>query len=122
MILKKQLLASPFFIPSNVSLVRDEGQSLVLRCTAKGYPRPTITWSPTDSERMTFSTSTSTDTEGFLVITSTLMTQSVHRSDAGVYTCNASNTQGTKLQSFNITVNCKLTMLCLDTQTRYISV
>ena len=103
-----ELSASPLFLPSNASLVKDEGQSLVLRCTAKGFPRPTITWLLSDSERRTFSTSTSTDTEGFLVITSTLMTQNVHRSDAGLYTCNASNTQGTKLQSFNITVDCKL--------------
>ena len=103
-----KLLAFPSFIPTSGSLIKDEGQSLVLSCTAKGFPRPTITWSPVGGDRRILNTSTSTDAEGFLVITSTFMIESVQRSDAGLYTCDASSTQGTRLQSFNIIVNCKL--------------
>ena len=60
-------------------------------------------------------TSTSTDAEGYLVITSNLIILSVVRADAGIYTCTANNTDGMDTLSFNLTVYCKLvTQLLAD--------
>ena len=52
-------------------------------------------------------TSTSTDAEGYLVITSNLIIPSVVRADAGIYTCTANITEGMDTRSFNLTVYCK---------------
>ena len=52
-------------------------------------------------------TSTSTDAEGYLAITSNLIIPSVVRADAGIYTCIANSTEGMDTRSFNLTVYCK---------------
>lgn len=96
---------------SNVTMERNEGEPLTLSCTARGYPRPTITWSPGSGEHIIIFVSTSTDVEGYLVVTSNLMISSIAREDAGIYTCTSSNTYGVDTHSFNLTVYCKLLLI-----------
>ncbi len=94
--------------PSNDMLVmRDQGDSLTLSCTARGYPRPIITWSTETDSRIQVTTSLSTNTEGYLIITSNLTISNVLREDAGIHTCTANNTVGIESRSFNLTVFCK---------------
>lgn len=82
---------------------------LLLQCTAKGYPRPAISWSHSDGRgRGITSSVATTDAEGFLISTSMFMIQMAHRNDAGEYMCNASNMHGTMLQNYSITVDCEL--------------
>ena len=90
-----------------MTVEKDLGESFNISCTARGYPRPTITWSPGSGRSRMINTSTSTDAEGYLVITSKLFIPSVMREDAGIYTCGANNTEGMDTLSFNLTVYSK---------------
>ena len=87
--------------------MRDEGDSLTLSCTARGYPRPTITWSTGTDSRIQVNASFSTDAEGYLIVTSNLVISNVFREDAGIHICTANNTIGMDSRSFSLTVFCK---------------
>ena len=86
-------------------------------CTARGFPAVDITWryqhtQLMDSDpRLSIQSVTEESVNGFLNTTSILTIPSVDRSDAGNYTCVASNTVfGTPvsdMQQFMLTVNCK---------------
>ena len=61
--------------------------------------------------RLSIQSVTEENNNGFLDTTSTLTISSVNRTDAGNYTCNASNTlfgsPASEMQQFMLTVNCK---------------
>ena len=92
---------------ADVTVERDQGEPLIFSCTARGYPRPIITWSPGSGGSRMINTSTSTDAEGYLAITSNLIIPNVVRVDARIYTCTANSTEGMDTRSFNLTVYCK---------------
>ena len=92
---------------TNMTLERDEGELVIFNCTAKGNPIPIVTWSPGSGGSRMINTSTSTDAEGYLVITSNLIIRSVVRADDGIYICTANNTEGMDTRNFNLTVYCK---------------
>ena len=93
--------------PSNDTSVEfDEGDSVVLSCTAKGIPRPNITWTPGPDNTRSVTTFGSKDSQGFDVISSNITIMNIQRSDI-LYTCNGSNTLGSQIRSFTLTVNCK---------------
>ena len=86
-------------------------------CTTRGFPAVDITWQYQNTQLMdsdpglSVQSMTEESDNGFLVTTSTLTIQSVNRSDAGNYTCVASNTvfgsPASDMQQFMLTVNCK---------------
>ena len=93
--------------PSNDTFMEfDEEDDVVLSCTARGIPRPNITWTPGPDSTRSVTTFESTDSEGFDVISSNITIMNIQRSDT-LYTCSASNTLGSQIRSFTLTVNCK---------------
>ena len=102
----------------------DGADSVSLTCTARGFPAVDIMWwyqSTTqlmDSDPgLSIQSMTVESNDGFLDTTSTLTIPSVGRTDAGYYTCVASNTvfgsPVQDLQQFMLTVNyCKCLIAC----------
>ena len=94
-----------------------ETYSVSLMCSARGFPAVDITWRYQNTQLMdsdpglSIQSVTEESVNGFLDTTSTLTVQSVARSDAGNYTCVASNTvfgsPMSDMQQFMLTVNCK---------------
>ena len=86
-------------------------------CTARGFPAVDFTWQYQNTQLMDSDPGLNIQSvieesdNGFLNTTSTLTILSVDRSDAGNYTCVASNTvfgsPVSDVQQFMLTVNCK---------------
>ena len=101
--------------PTAISV--NETYSVSLVCTARGFPAVDITWRYLNTQlmdsdpRLSIQSVTEESVNGFLDTTSTLTIPSVDRSDAGNYTCVASNTvfgdSMRDMQQFMLTVNCK---------------
>ena len=99
--------------PTAISV--NETYPVSLMCSARGYPAVDITWryqQPMDSDPgLSIQSVTEENDNGFLNTISTLTIPSVDRSDAGNYTCVASNTvfgdSMRDMQQFMLTVNCK---------------
>ncbi|XP_048872622.1 basement membrane-specific heparan sulfate proteoglycan core protein isoform X11 [Brienomyrus brachyistius] len=70
-------------VPEPLMVVK-EGQTVTLRCNARGYPTPTITWSKLRAP-LPWRHS---------VVNNTLVLTSVGRQDSGQYICNATNNLG----------------------------
>ena len=96
----------------------EQRDDIVLNCTARGIPTPTIVWYRGDTvltgnEDRTAITMpvASTDAEGFYYVESTLTISPSDRDDSDVYYCEAENTvlgsSTTARRAFNVTVNCK---------------
>ena len=84
-------------------------------CIARGAPAPSITWSETSGGRIGIvSPPAVTDGDGFSIVNSTLTISNLTRSDAGDYTCTASNTvMGVGVMetlTFTLSVNCMFAM------------
>ncbi len=96
---------------ANMNMTGDEGDMATLSCTARGVPEPSITWSTSAGGRITITPNTSTDSDGFISVTSTFDISNLTRNDAMSYTCTASNTvmSGAVMATriFTLTVNCE---------------
>ena len=101
--------------PTAISVTETHPVSLV--CSARGFPAVDITWWYQNTQLMdsdpglSIQSMTVENDNDFLNTTSTLTIPSVDRSDAGNYTCVASNTvfgsPASEMQQFMLTVNCK---------------
>ena len=91
---------------------------IIINCTARGIPTPTIVWYRGDTiltgaeDRIAITMPVaSTDAEGFYYVESTLTISPSDRDDSDVYYCEAENiVLGSPLTArgvFNVTVNCK---------------
>ena len=76
-----------------ISLVvtEDERNMATLTCAAKGLPLPSFTWLPEIPGAVTVENINSADENGLISITSIYTLSTIERSDAGNYTCIASN-------------------------------
>lgn len=94
---------------ADTAVTEDEGGVVTFTCTASGVPAPSITWSPAPGGRAaTSSNHVVTDSDGFISVSSTLTISNLMRSDAGHYTCIASNAEtGPEIRVFTIRVNCE---------------
>ena len=92
-----------------MSLKAELGEMIVISCTARGLPAPSITWSP--DPIVLPSSSTDIDSQGYPVTTSNLTIVSVQRDDT-MYSCIATNTGRSDTRVFNITVTCKFSCYC----------
>ncbi|EDO30601.1 predicted protein, partial [Nematostella vectensis] len=82
----------PSILPTPPDETVNETDSLKLTCTSDGYPAPTVTWSR----------------DGVVVSrTSVYYSNSVTRSEAGTYTCTATNEMGSDATTVQVTVNYK---------------
>ena len=101
--------------PTAISVNETDSVSLV--CSARGFPAVDVTWwyqntQLMDSDpRLTIQSVMVVSDNGIFNTTSTFTIPSVDRSDAGNYTCVASNTvfgsPVRDMQTFMLTVNCK---------------
>ena len=84
-------------------------------CIARGSPEPQIVWRRGDVDVTASSTSSSGTAPDFITVTSTLTIDPAERSDAGNYTCVASNDvfgeERSDTQVFTLVVNCEFTRL-----------
>ena len=84
--------------------VADTGESQTFTCTATGIPLPSITWSKDDSPLGPGVNITET-TNGTESVTSVLFLSNPLLSDAGRYSCNASqDVSGIDIREFNFTL------------------
>lgn len=97
-------LAPPELINPMVDAVQDtsKGDTVTLICIARGYPRPSITWSPVrdTGSRQAISSSLSGETS----VISALTITSVLVSDAATYTCTTRNNLGVGSVNVNLLV------------------
>jgi len=70
----------------------NESDTIVLHCTVKSYPKPTVTWEiPTDA-RYSLSETVLVDTDAFAEVQREWTITNANQADAGNYTCSADST------------------------------
>ena len=100
------------------------GLDIVLTCTARGAPEPTFAWFRGDTEltgsdmRVTITPGpTSEAAPDFVTVGSTLTITGSLGTDAGAYSCVASNTVFSETRSdtvnFTLTINCEFSVFCV---------
>ena len=84
-------------VPSSIQAIQNktatEGDHVTLSCNASGIPSPMVSWFKVDGQRINASE---------LVLTH------INRSEAGEYSCEASNECGNASETATIDVQCKL--------------
>ena len=101
-----------------VSVTVNETESADLTCTVTGAPQPNITWYIlTDSSngtvevientRYTIVEAVSTERDKNVQVVSVLTISNTTMDDTGVYTCNATNVQGSDEDSGRLDVQCE---------------
>ena len=96
---KGRSISPPLLIESTVNKRVNEGQTVVLKCVADGYPHPQVTWS-----RKTSSLPVGRYITG---PSNALIIKDVKPGDAGIYSCIAENILGRANASTQLTVQCK---------------
>ena len=81
--------------PTATSVSYNEGSPVNISCTATGKPDPDVKWIH------------KRQVKSFSPKTAHLTFNKIGKADAGVYTCKANNSAGTKEKQLNIVVNCK---------------
>ena len=101
-----------------VGVTVNETESADLTCTVTGTPQPNITWYMlTDSSngpvevientRYTIVEAVSTEGDKNMQVVSVLTISNTTMDDTGVYTCNATNVQGSDVDSGRLDVQCE---------------
>ncbi|XP_055939181.1 cell adhesion molecule DSCAML1-like isoform X4 [Argiope bruennichi] len=91
-----QVLIPPSWtlIPSDIEV--SNGDTLMLNCKASGTPKPTITWSKSQSDNMDFFPISSLS-QASLFLNGSLQLNDIKKENEGMYKCNASNGIGLSL-------------------------
>ena len=92
--------------PANITTV--EGSTVVLPCTAEGYPTPHVTWIDPNGTVLENRTS---DTN--------LTLPNVSRHSSGTYQCNATNELGSDSATVKLDVWCKFSFLSFQLQRKF---
>ena len=108
MYLSALFIVVPDISPEVIDQVQNKGDTASFMCQATGDPVPTINWyfngtpvNESDVTKYTISEVTLNNT----AISNTLTIMSVQSSDAGTYTCNATNVASSTASSGVLTVN-----------------
>ena len=99
-------------------LTVNETESADLTCTVTGTPQPNITWymladssngtvEVIESTRYDIMETVSTGEDKNIGVASVLTISNTTKDDTGVYTCNATNVQGSDVDSGRLDVQCK---------------
>ena len=95
-------------MPSTITPIQDrsvtEGGNVTLKCQASGMPHPMASWIKPGGQR---------SVEDVLVLTN------INRSEAGEYTCEASNQCGNASEAAVVDVQCKCFSSCLHCAVNY---
>ncbi|KAM6930619.1 hemicentin-1 [Xenentodon cancila] len=85
--------AGPLFSEAPADVTANIGENITLRCVARGYPRPTVTWRRQNGRQALAGTDSHSKT--IQMESGHLLIQSVWLEDEGLYICEAKNPFGT---------------------------
>ena len=97
-----------------------EGSNGSITCTATGYPVPTVVWQNSDgsslsNNRLVSGSPVNISSTGVGNVSSVsveLIVIGAMRVDSGMYRCSANNSVSNATTNINITVQCKLCIIC----------
>ena len=78
-------------IPRPLTVTTIQNQRVQIPCTARGIPRPTITWKRKRDGQILGGRKTNENTKDGEFVTSTITISSARTRNAGVYICTATN-------------------------------
>ncbi|GBM75398.1 Hemicentin-1 [Araneus ventricosus] len=91
-----QVLIPPSWTLMPNDIEASNGDNLMLNCKASGTPKPTITWSRSQSDSMDFIPISSLS-QASLFLNGSLQLNDIQKENEGMYKCNASNGIGSSL-------------------------